>query len=130
MNMRRLSTRGPNAKLPAKLPALQAVRSNASAAEVAQAIERLREWVEARLGTRGDPAERAATMRDLAQQMEPIQAFIEKLRDFDGSAETLRATPVAALPDAVKVGSLLFLSDGSVIAGTAAGWKKLTLTDP
>jgi hypothetical protein len=58
-----LTRRGASANNPARLPALQAARCQDPAAQ--QAIEQLREWIEVRLGSRGDRFERAVTFRDL-----------------------------------------------------------------
>lgn len=61
--MSTLSRRGPNANAAAKLPGIQTSRVHDPA--VRQALEALREWVEVRLGSRGDKYERAVTLRDL-----------------------------------------------------------------
>ena len=58
-----LARRNPTASASAKLPGLQALRLADPQAQ--KAFEALREWVEVRLGTRGDPWERAVTFRDL-----------------------------------------------------------------
>jgi hypothetical protein len=58
-----LSRRGPGAATPARLPGLQASRIADPATR--SAVEALREWVEVRLGSRGDKFERAVTFRDL-----------------------------------------------------------------
>lgn len=68
--MSTLSRRGPNANTPAKLPGIQTARIGD--ANTRQAVEALREWVEVRLGSRGDPFERAATQRDLSRLVDRI----------------------------------------------------------
>lgn len=122
--------RSPNARPPVKLPALAAVRASSSLAELARAVEALREWVEVRLGSRGDAYERAVTLRELDQRLKSITDALAKLDGFNGKTSSLRADPVTALPTAVRVGAMEFLSDGSVWVGTVDGWRKLTLAPP
>jgi hypothetical protein len=68
-----LTRRGARANLPARLPGIQAERVDDP--NVRQAIEALREWVEVRLGARGDKFERAVTFRDLAEPLKRIEAL-------------------------------------------------------
>lgn len=123
----RLTDRGADAKAPAKLPALQAVRAGASPQEIARALESLREWVEVRLGARGDAFERALTLREFQQQIRPIQAQLDALGDFDGSLESVAATP-DALPTDVVDGTFRATTDGKLYFGVAGVWKQVTLT--
>lgn len=69
--MSNLTQRGPNANAPAKLPSLQAAR--AQDPNVQKALEALREWVEVRLGSRGDRFERAVTFRDLVSELDALK---------------------------------------------------------
>jgi hypothetical protein len=127
MSAGRLAGRGPSIKPGAKLPGLQSVRIED--AQTQKAFDALREWVEVRLGSRGDPYEKAVTLRELERALQPLQVFMEKLAGFDGTAGRLRGTQVAALPAQVSVGAFLEI-DGAVYVGTSKGWKKVTLTAP
>lgn len=69
--MSTLSQRGPNANTPAKLPGIQT--SRVADPVVRQSLEALREWVEVRLGSRGDKWERAVTARDLETRLTQFQ---------------------------------------------------------
>ena len=81
-----LSRRGPYANQPAKLPALQTVRANASLSEIATAVERLREWVEVRLGARGDKFERAVTERDLSPRLDTLKTeLLARIAEVEAS---------------------------------------------
>lgn len=66
-----LSQRGPNATTPAKLPGIQTSRVADPA--VRASLEALREWVEVRLGSRGDKWERAVTARELETRLTQFQ---------------------------------------------------------
>ncbi len=79
-----LTNRGPNATSPARLPALQA--SRATDPDVRRSIEALREWIEVRLGSRGDYWERAVTFRDLKPLLDDLQA---KIAAIDPEAATV-----------------------------------------
>lgn len=113
----RLGVRGPNAKAPAKLPALQAVR--VADPQVQKAIEALREWVEVRLGSRGDPLERAVTARELAQALAPLQKAIDDLGSQ--TVELVSALPPLRSGASVQVGDDLYYCTGKA-------WKQVTLT--
>ena len=128
MTVNRLQRRGPNARAPAKLPALQAIRVEDP--QVQRALEALREWVEVRLGSRGDPNEKAVTAREFEQRLKPLTDAIAQLGSFNGEAGSLRATVLEALPTQVRLGAIEQLKDGTAYLGTSLGWKKFTLTDP
>lgn len=72
-----LTRRGPNANRPVRLPGLQT--SRVADPNVRQALNALREWVEVRLGSRGDAFERAVTTRELTQLLDVLSARIEAL---------------------------------------------------
>lgn len=69
--MSTLSRRGPNATTPAKLPGIQTSRIEDP--NLRQALDALREWVEVRLGSRGDKWERAVTERRLEERLAEIK---------------------------------------------------------
>lgn len=69
--MSTLSRRGPGANTPAKLPGIQTSRVEDPATR--QAMEALREWVEVRLGSRGDKWERAVTERRLQEVLAELK---------------------------------------------------------
>lgn len=123
----RLSDRGANANAPAKLPGLQAVRAGATTQELGRAVEVLREWVEVRLGSRGDKYEKAVTLREFEQQIAPIQKVIDSLGGFDGRVETLRATEVEQLPGGVSNGAFVSLKDGRLFYGLNGRWREVQL---
>lgn len=80
--MSTLTRRGARANAAARLPGIQAERVTDPA--VREALGALREWVEVRLGARGDKFERAVTFRDLE---DPIKR-IEALESAEGDAGT------------------------------------------
>lgn len=86
--MSNLTQRGPYASRGAKLPALQAARAQDPA--VQRALEQIREWLEVRLGARGDRFERAVTFRDLAIELEQLRT------DLSSAAATSTTTTTAA----------------------------------
>lgn len=94
MTSGKLTRRGPHANAPARLPGLQASRVADPAAR--QALEALREWVEVRLGARGDGFERAVTERDLAQRLEALNTEIAALKAR--AAPTVEAADAAGQP--------------------------------
>lgn len=79
-----LSARGPNANQPAKLPSLMATRIADPATR--QAIEGIREWLEVRLGARGDKYERAVLLREYEPTISAIQAALVELRSAGTTA--------------------------------------------
>lgn len=85
--MTTLTRRGPYANAPARLPGIQTARI--SDLNTRQAMESLREWVEVRLGARGDRFERAVTFRDFDYQIESLgerlQAIETTVRAFTGA---------------------------------------------
>lgn len=92
--MATLTRRGPNANAPARLPSLMSART--ADVELNKAIEALREWIEVRLGSRGDRWEKAVTFRDWDPVIEGILARLVALEQAgttttttDGSAEAL-----------------------------------------
>ena len=111
---------------PPRLPQLQAVRVEDP--QVQKALEALREWVEVRLGSRGDEAERAVTLRELNRLLEDVVAKTTQLKDFTGDILTLRGAPQAALPVDVYPGAFVPLANGDLYFGAPSGWKKVTLT--
>lgn len=90
--MSTLSRRGPNANAPAKLPALET--SRIADRNTQQAIDALREWIEVRLGSRGDRFERAVTFRDL----DPLTGRVTALEDTSVSM-TATLGNTASSPD-------------------------------
>lgn len=112
-----LAVRGPNAKPAAKLPGLQTTRVQDP--QVQKALDSLREAVEVRLGSRGDPFERAATMRDLEQALAPLKTAIENLQR-GMTVATATALPPAQPGSWVQVGEDLYYCPGKV-------WKKVQL---
>lgn len=124
MSIPRLAAKGANAKAPAKLPALQA--SRAADADVRKSIENIREWIEVRLGSRGDPYEKAVTLRELEQALAPLRALLTALGSFDGGIESLSAEELTSVPTwlrrgaSVQVGDDLYYCNGKV-------WKQVTL---
>lgn len=89
--MTSLTRRGPYANAPARLPGIQTARI--TDANVRQAVESLREWVEVRLGARGDRFERAVTFRDFDYQLELLR------RNIDDIETTLRSYTGAQVGD-------------------------------
>ena len=85
------TSRGPNAATSAKLPGIQASRIDDIPTR--QAIEALREWVEVRLGARGDPFERAVTKRELLSELDKFKATL-------GAAATSSTTTVQSTSQA------------------------------
>lgn len=75
--MSNLTRRGASANNPAKLPALMAGR--AQDPHVQRSLEVIREWLEVRLGSRGDRFERAVTFRDLDAALATIEARLDAL---------------------------------------------------
>lgn len=124
MSPPRLARRGANAKTPAQLPALQAVRLSDPQAQ--KDIEAIREWIEVRLGSRGDPYERAVTLRDLEQTLAPLNDLAASLGAFDGTIGTLTANQLAALPP-LKQGAFEQVGDDLYYCNGKA-WKLVTLT--
>ncbi len=120
----RLTDRGANAKAPAKLPALAAARCADPNAQ--RAIEALREWVEVRLGSRGDAFERAMTLREFEQRLQPVTDALARIKDFDGGIESLKSSP-APLPTSVANGSFHETADGKLYYGMAGQWRQITL---
>ena len=109
---------------PAKLPSLQAARIKDP--ETQRAVEALREWVEVRLGARGDRYEKAVTLRELEQVLAPLNALADSIGSFDGEISSLRAIKRAQLPELrqgafAQVGVDLYYCNGDA-------WKKVTLT--
>lgn len=88
--MRSLTKRGPNANAPAKLPGIQAER--VLDPNTRQAIMALREWVEVRLGARGDRYEKAVTLREL-------QSVIDSVDVLERSVATLSPTSSSSSTD-------------------------------
>lgn len=112
------------AKAPAKLPALQGMR--VADPQTQKALEALREWVEVRLGARGDRFEKAVTLREFDQLVAPILKTLSEFGDFRGDLEDLRGTNSAALPVSTAigfavVGQELYFANGSE-------WLKVSLT--
>lgn len=89
-----LTQRGPNATPSAKLPSLQAAR--AQDPNVQRSLEALREWVEVRLGARGDRYERAVTFRDLDSELADLRTSLEALISAAGSATPSSSSSVSA----------------------------------
>lgn len=120
-----LASRGANAKPGARLPSLQALRVDDP--QIQRAFEALREWCEVRLGSRGDPNERAVTGRDLQQALAPLNALAKTLGNFDGTVGTLRATSLGQLPPVTTAGAFAQVGDDLYYCNGKA-WRKVTLT--
>lgn len=95
--MSALTPRGPRANTPAKLPALQSIR--VADPNVRQALQSIQEWVEVRLGARGDRYERAVTFREFDPTVEELEVRIKALEDALAKLEptalaTVDSTPV------------------------------------
>lgn len=82
-----LTRRGPNANRPARLPGLQT--SRVADPNVRQALDKLREWVEVRLGSRGDEFERAVTKRELDPL---IDALVRRIAVLEDAAKNIEGT--------------------------------------
>jgi hypothetical protein len=124
MTRQSLSNRGPYAAPGAKLPALQAARI--ADPETNKAIEALREWVEVRLGSRGDKYEKAVTLREFERLLADVFAKVDQLSAFDGTLSALEVEPVSAVPTDLRkgftqVGDDLYYCNGKT-------WKKVTFT--
>ncbi len=138
----KLTQRGPNATTPARLPGIQTARIQD--ANVRQAVESLREWVEVRLGSRGDIWERAITKREYKLDYDDLRFKIDNLEELvlrlqadakAGSGVTQQAgVPLADFEafkafvygelDAVRAlagASSVGTGDSAVIIRTAAG---------
>ncbi len=101
-----LSRRGPYANQPAKLPGIQAERI--SDGPTREAIAALREWVEVRLGARGDKFERAVTERDLQPRLDALKTeLLARIAEVEGSITEATAAPAAAPAPAPSAGLLL-----------------------
>lgn len=118
MSTPKLVAKGAFAKAPAKLPALQALRGGDP--EVRKAVEAIREWVEVRLGSRGDPFETAVTLRELTQELAPLQTTLDKLKAAS-AVEVVAALPPLAQGEWAQVGDDLYYCNGKA-------WKLVTLT--
>lgn len=125
MSTTRLTNRGANANQPARLPGLQAMRLADPQAQ--KAFEAIREWLEVRLGSRGDAFERAVTTRDLEQRLKPIEDFIKRMGDFDGGIESLESTELDALPTEVRNGGFVALKSGKLYIGLGGRWREVEL---
>lgn len=75
--MSNLTRRGPNANTPAKMPGIDT--SRVADRNIRQALDALREWVEVRLGARGDFYERAVTQREYDPTVKDFEARIAAL---------------------------------------------------
>lgn len=124
MTTSRFRKLGANSKAPALLPALQA--SRAADPDVRKSIEAIREWLEVRLGSRGDDYERAVTLRDLDQALAPIRDLLDSYGDFSGTLDFLTLTNITKLP-ALRDGAFARVNDELYWCNGKA-WKKVTLT--
>lgn len=127
-----LSRRGPYANQPAKLPGIQAERIADPATR--EAIAALREWVEVRLGARGDKFERAVTERDFQTRLETLSAAVyaridaveATIPDEVSSSQTTPQAPATSPSVLLRLGdletavALLTLRMGAVEAALAA----------
>ena len=110
----------------ASTPGLQA--SRAADPDVRQALDALREFVEVKLGTRGDPQQRDVTARDLEQALTDLLKKLAELKDFTGDIRTLRTTSIDGLPSTIRQGGFVEVK-GELYYGTSDNkWKKVTLT--
>jgi hypothetical protein len=111
----------------ARLPGLQALRLDDPQAQ--KAFEALREWVEVRLGSRGDAMEKAVTLREFETRLAEVFRVVATLREFDGTIGALRADAFKGLPAQVRLGGFVLLENGDLYFGASSnGWKKVTLT--
>lgn len=99
--MSNLTQRGPNANASAKLPSLQAAR--AQDPNVQKALEALREWVEVRLGARGDRFERAVTFRDLDSELDALRTGLEAAIANAGSSASTTTSAGASDADLAAI---------------------------
>jgi len=118
MSASRLAAQGANAKTPAKLPALQA--SRAADPDVRKSLENVREWIEVRLGSRGDPFEKAVTKRELDQALAPLETAIAQL-EAQAMVAVVDVLPPLKQGDSVQMGDDLYYCNGKA-------WKLVTLT--
>lgn len=125
MSQKRLTDRGANANQAARLPGLHGMRLSDPQAQ--RAFESLREWVEVRLGARGDAFERAVTLRDLEKRLKPIEDFMALLAGFNGSIESLKSTELDGLPAQVRNGGFIALKSGKLYVGLGGQWREVTL---
>ena len=115
---------GPYATAAARMPSLQTGR--VADPQVQKALEAIREWLEVRLGARGDRNERAATVRDLQQELKPLRDLLDGLEGFDGRISSLRADVVEALPKEIRPGSFQVVGDALYVC-TATRWQQVQL---
>lgn len=102
--------------------------SRAEDPDVRRQLDALREFVEVKLGTRGDPQQRAVTVRDLEQALTDILKKVTDLKDFSGDIRTLRTNSIDGLPSTVRQGGFVEVK-GELYYGTNDNkWKKITLT--
>ena len=122
--MSNLTQRGPNANASARLPALQAAR--AQDPNVQKSLEAIREWIEVRLGARGDRFERAVTFRDLVQELDALERRLASAASSDSSPTTdggsgVTSADLDAIEAALTVLRVSFSNlDGSVTSRVAS----------
>lgn len=105
-----LSRRGPYANQPAKLPGIQAERI--ADGPTREAIAALREWVEVRLGARGDKFERAITERDFQPRLDALKTeLLARIAEVESGIPDAAAAPSAAPAPAPSTGLALRLAD-------------------
>lgn len=109
----------------ASTPGLAA--SRAEDPDVRRQLDALREFVEVKLGTRGDPQQRAVTVRDLEQALTDLLKKLAELKDFTGDMRTLRTTALEALPTTVRQGGFVEVNGELYYGTTTNKWKKVTL---
>lgn len=115
MSPPRLRSLGANAKVPARLPALQSARVEDP--QVQKALEVIREWLEVRLGSRGDPFERAVTKRELEQTLDDtVKPILESLTRL--SVAELASLPPLEQGAWVQIGDDLYYCNGKA-------WRKV-----
>ncbi len=89
--MSNLTRRGPHANAPAKLPGLDT--SRVADRNIRQALDALREWVEVRLGARGDFYERAVTQREFDPTIKDFEARITALeKEYESLSDQAQAS--------------------------------------
>lgn len=98
--MTNLTQRGARANQAARLPALPAPPASVDA-ETRRWMESVREWLEVRLGSRGDFFERAVTHRELQAALDQVTTI-----DASGSASTDRQPEVIRLANQLRSLSL------------------------
>lgn len=100
--------------------------SRADDPDVRRQLDAMREFIEVKLGTRGDPQQRAVTVRDLEQALTDLLKKLAELKDFTGDMRTLRTSAVDALPSTIRQGGFVEVKGELYYGTTENKWKKVT----